>query len=121
MERKNSGVISMSELNLNKLKKWEEEEYSKIRFDLKRLLESHKMNPKDLHLDFIVVAIQNGELLESNNKLNSQLEKVVKELDELKKEREEKVFRKEARANINYSTFETSRYYFNLFCKNRKS
>lgn len=38
-------------------------------------------------------------MLESNKKLNEQLETVVKELDELKKEREEKVFRKEARAN----------------------
>lgn len=38
-------------------------------------------------------------MLEFNKKLNDQLETVVKELDKVKKEREEKVYRKKARAN----------------------
>ena len=97
--KENSKVISLSELNLNELKKYKEEEYSKIRCDLELILEGQKINQKDLHLGFIGLATQNSELLESNKNLNEQLETVVKELDELKKEREEKVFRKEARAN----------------------
>lgn len=95
----NSKILSVSELNLNKLKKYKEEEYSKIRCDLELILEGQKINQKDLHLGFIGLAAQNSELLESNKKLNEQLETVIKELDELKKEREEKVHRKEARAN----------------------
>jgi integrase len=63
--------------------KCQEEEYRKIRSDLA----------------FIGLAAQNSELLESNEKLNHQLDTVVKELYELKKEREEKVSRKEARSN----------------------
>ena len=99
MIKENSNVISLSELNLNELKTYKEEEYSKIRCDLELILEGQKINQKDLHLGFIGLAAQNSELLESNKKLNEQLETVVKELGELKKEREEKVFRKEARAN----------------------
>ena len=96
MIKENSQIISVSELNLNELR---EEEYSKIRCDLGLILEGQKINQKDLHLGFLGLAAQNSELLESNKKLNEQLETVVKELDALKKEREEKVFRKEARAN----------------------
>lgn len=92
-------TIPVSEVNLNKLKKYKEEEYSKIRCGLELIWESQKINQKDLHLGFIGLAGQNSELLESNKKLNKQLETVVKELDELKKERKEKVFRKEACAN----------------------
>ena len=99
MINKNSEIICLSELNLNELKKYKEEEYSKIRCDLELIFEGQKINQKDLHLGFIGLAAQNSELLESNKKLNEQLETVVKELDELKKEREEKVFRKETRAN----------------------
>jgi len=99
MLKENSKITSVSELNLNKLKKWKGEEYSKIRCDLGLILEGQKMNQKNLRLGFIGLATQNSELLELNKKLNDQLETVVKELDELKKEREEKVSRKEARAN----------------------
>lgn len=99
MIKENSQLISVSELNLNELKKYKKEEYSKIGCDLGLILKGQKINQRDLGLGFIGLAAQNSELLESNKKLNEQLETVVKELDELKKEREEKVFRKEARAN----------------------
>nr|YP_010283343.1 hypothetical protein MKU01_pgp031 [Psammodictyon constrictum]ULD16462.1 hypothetical protein [Psammodictyon constrictum] len=99
MLKENSKIIYISELNLNKLRKWKKEEYSKICCDLKLILEGQKINQKDLHLGFIGLATQNSELIESNKKLNDQLETVVKELNELNKEREEKVCRKEARAN----------------------
>jgi integrase len=79
--------------------KCQEEEYRKIRSDLASILEGQEMNQKDLRLGFIGLAAQNSELLESNEKLNHQLDTVVKELYELKKEREEKVSRKEARSN----------------------
>ena len=99
MIKENSKIISVCEVSLNKLKKYKEEEYSKIRSDLELILEGQKINQKDLHLGFIGLAAQNSELLELNKKLNEQLETVVKELYELKKEREEKAARKEARAN----------------------
>ena len=99
MTIKNSQVVSVLEVNLNKLQKAKEEEYQKIRYDLELILEGQKINQKDLRLGFIGLAAQNSELLESNKKLNYQLERVVKELDELKKERDEKMNRKEARIN----------------------
>ena len=89
MTKENSQIISVSELDLNELKKYKEEEYSKIRCDLGLILEGQKINQKDLHLGFIGLAAQNSELLDSNKKLNKQLETVVKQLDELKKERQE--------------------------------
>jgi site-specific recombinase XerD len=94
--------LSLSELkkeDFNKLKKWKEEEYSKIRSDLGLILEGQKLNQKDLRLGFIGLATQNSELLELNKKLSQQLERVEKELNVLKKGREEKAARKEARAN----------------------
>ena len=97
MRKENSKIIPVCESN--KLKKYNEKEYNKIRSDLKLILKGQKINQKDLHLGFIGLASQNSELLELNKKLNEQLETVVKELYELKKEREEKMYRKEARAN----------------------
>ena len=99
MIKENNRILFVFELNLNKLKKYKEEEYSKIHCDLKLILEGQRINHKNLHLGFIGLASQNNELLKCNKKLNGQLERVVKELNELKKEREEKVSRKEARAN----------------------
>ena len=102
MKEEINPVISLSELkkeDFNKLKKWKEEEYSKIRSDLGLILEGQKINQKDLRLGFIGLATQNSELLELNKKLSQQLERVEKELNVLKKEREEKAARKEARAN----------------------
>lgn len=84
MVKENSRIRSISEVNLNKLKKYKEEEYSKIRYDLGLILEGQKINQKDLHLGFIELAAQNSELLQSNKKLNEKLKRVVKELGELK-------------------------------------
>ena len=53
--------LSLSELkkeDFNKLKKWKEEEYSKIRSDLGLILEGQKINQKDLRLGFIGLATQ---------------------------------------------------------------
>ena len=99
MIKRYNNIISASKLDLKKLKKWEKEEYSKIRCDLELILEGQKMNQKDLRLGFIGLATQNSDLLKLNEKLNDQLKTVVKELNELKKEREAKMSRKEARAN----------------------
>ena len=51
MKEEINPVISLSELkkeDFNKLKKWKEEEYSKIRSDLGLILEGQKINQKDL-------------------------------------------------------------------------
>ena len=67
MKEEINPVISLSELkkeDFNKLKKWKEEEYSKIRSDLGLILEGQKINQKDLRLGFIGLATQNSELLE---------------------------------------------------------
>ena len=93
-------IISLSELkkeDFKKLKKWKEEEYSKIRSDLGLILEGQKINQKDLRLGFIGLATQNSELLELNKKLSQQLERVEKELNVLKKEREEKAPQNQSR------------------------
>jgi len=102
MKKNISKGLSLSEgkkEGFKELKKWKEEEYSKIRSDLGLILEGQKINQKDLRLGFIGLASQNSELLEFNKKLRHQLERVEKELNVLKKEREEKAARKEARAN----------------------
>lgn len=102
MTKDTSKILSLSKLykkDLNKLTKWREEEYKEIRSDLELILEGQKINQKDLQLGFIGLATQNSELLELNKKLHQQLERVEKELNALKKEREEKTARKEARAN----------------------
>ena len=102
MKEEINPVISLSELkkeDFNKLKKWKQEEYSEIRSDLGLILEGQKINQKDLRLGFIGLATQNSELLALNKKLSQQLERVEKEFSVLKKEREEKAARKEARAN----------------------
>ena len=48
---------------------------------------------------FIGLALRNEELLKSNDQLKQQLDGVLKELNLIKQEREEKAARKEARAN----------------------
>ena len=60
---------------------------------------SQKLEQEDLRLGFIELATQNNELLEVNKKLNRQLERVKKEFNVLKKEREKKAARKETSAN----------------------
>jgi hypothetical protein len=46
------------------LKKWKEDGYQKIRYDLGLLLEGHKINQKDLRLGFLGLGKENSELLE---------------------------------------------------------
>ena len=96
---KGLSLYELKKEDFNILKIYKKEEYNKIRSDLRLILEGQKLNQKDLRLGFIGLATQNSELLELNKKLNQQLEKVVKELNVLKKEREEREARKEARAN----------------------
>lgn len=96
---KMTSPFKLNKDDFNKLKKWRQEEYKEIRSNLELILEVQKINQKDLQLGFIGLATQNRELIGLNNKLNQQLERVEKEFNILKKEREEKVTRKEARAN----------------------
>jgi len=95
-------VLSLSKLkdkDFKKLKKWKEEEYKEIRSDLELILKGQKINQKDLRLGFIGLATQNCELLDLNKKQNQKLERVEKELNVLKKEREEKARRREKWSN----------------------
>ena len=52
----------------------------------------------DLQKGFIGLALRNEELLQSNAQLKEQLDDVLKELNAMKKEREEKAARREKRA-----------------------
>ena len=54
---------------------------------------------EDLQRGFIGLALRNEELLKSNDQLKQQLDGVLKELNLIKQEREERAARKEARAN----------------------
>lgn len=92
-------IINSKQKNLGNIIKIQKEDYKEIRSDLALILEGQKINQKDLRLCFIKLATQNNELLESNNKLNEQLATVLAELNELKKERQQKLSRKKARAN----------------------
>lgn len=94
-----SEIINLKERNLSNILRSKKDNYHKIRSDIALVLEGQKINQKDLRLCFIKLATQTNELVESNKKLNEQLEKVMTELNELKKEREEKLSRKKARAN----------------------
>jgi len=49
----------------------------------------------DLRKGFIGLALRNEKLLKSNEQLKEQLDKVLKELNAIKKEREEKAARRE--------------------------
>ena len=53
----------------------------------------------DLQRGFIGLALRNQELVELNRKLTQQLDIVVRELNQIKQEREEQTARKETRAN----------------------
>ena len=54
---------------------------------------------EELRRGFIGLALRNEELLKSNEQLKQQLDGVLKELNTIKQEREEKAARKETRAN----------------------
>jgi integrase len=55
----------------------------------------------DLRKGFIGLALRNEELLKSNDQLKQQLDEVLKKLNTIKQEREEKAARKEAWTNRN--------------------
>ena len=68
----------MEKTDFNRIKEWKENEYKKIRSGLELILESQKINQKDLRLEFIELAKQNCELLDLNKKLTKQLDSVIK-------------------------------------------
>lgn len=76
-------IINPKEKNLSNIIRIQKDDYNKIRSNLALVLEDQKINQKDLTLCFIKLATQNNELLESNKKLNEQLERVIAELNEL--------------------------------------
>ena len=94
----NAFVPEMNRLSnsyLNKIEKKlnhnsNENNYEKILNNLELLLEGQKVTQKDLQLGFIGLAKQNSELLDLNKELNQQLDVVMSELNQIKKEREEK-------------------------------
>jgi hypothetical protein len=63
-----SKVISFTELgevkknDFNKLKKWKEDDYKKIRSNVPLRLKGQKINQKDLRFDFFGLAKQNRHL-----------------------------------------------------------
>ena len=86
-------IIEKRELNSNGRLTFE-----KLESQLDHLVKGQEVNQQELRLGFIGLAKQNQELLDLNKELSEELKKVVKELDILKKEREEKEIRKQARA-----------------------
>ena len=80
--------------------------YEPVKYELSKILENQRISKKkqDQILEttqrgFIGLALRNEELLKSNDRLKQQLDEVLKELNAIKEEREEKAARKEARAN----------------------
>ena len=93
----------------NKLQKIKKNQFiteSEVESKLDILVEGQTNNSKelqairnDLQKGFIGLALRNEELLKSNDQLKQQLDGVLKELNLIKQEREEKEARKQARAN----------------------
>ena len=80
--------------------------YETLKDELSQILENQRISKKkqDQILEttqrgFIGIALRNEELLKSNHQLNQQLDDVIKELNTIKQEREEKAARKEAWTN----------------------
>lgn len=93
----------------NKLQKIKKNQFiteSEVESKLDILVEGQTNNSKelqairnDLQKGFIGLALRNEELLKSNDQLKQQLDVVLKELNLIKQEREEKEARKQARAS----------------------
>jgi integrase len=93
----------------NKLQKIKKNQFiteSEVESKLNILVEGQTNNSKelqairnDLQKGFIGLALRNEELLKSNDQLKQQLDGILKELNLIKQEREEKEARKQARAN----------------------
>ena len=80
--------------------------YETLKDELSKILENQRITKKkqDQILEttqrgFIGLALRNEELLKSNDQLKQQLDDVIKELNTIKQEREEKAARKEAWTN----------------------
>jgi integrase len=80
--------------------------YETLKDELSQILENQRISKKkqDQILEttqrgFIGIALRNEELLKSNDQLKQQLDDVLKELNTIKQEREEKAARKEAWTN----------------------
>ena len=80
--------------------------YETLKDEFSQILENQRISKKkqDQILEttqrgFIGIALRNEELLKSNHQLNQQLDDVIKELNTIKQEREEKAARKEAWTN----------------------
>jgi len=80
--------------------------YEILKDELSQILENQRISKKkqDEILEttqrgFIGIALRNEELLKSNDQLKQQLDNVIKELNTIKQEREEKAARKEAWTN----------------------
>jgi len=94
---------------MNKLQKIEKNQFItefEVESKLDILVKGQTKNSKelqaireDLQRGFIGLALRNEELLKSNDQLKQQLDGVLKELNIIKQEREEKEARKQARAN----------------------
>ena len=81
----------LERINIDKLS------YKKVEDQLDLVLKGQEVNQQELRLGFIALAKQNSELLDLNKELNEQLDIVVSELSELKKEREKQAARREKR------------------------
>jgi integrase len=87
----------------NKIQKFKKENnnssLNKFQSQLELILEGQEISRDEMRRGFIGLAQQNQELLDLNKQLTQQLETVVEELNQFKRERQEKAARKEARAN----------------------
>lgn len=81
----------LERINIDKLS------YKKVEDQLDLVLKGQEVNQQELRLGFIGLAKQNSELLDLNKELNEQLDIVVSELSELKKEREKQAARRKKR------------------------
>ncbi len=105
-----SFFLKINNIYNSQIKKQCQKKFSKNQFitesKLDILVEGQTNNSKelqairnDLQKGFIGLALRNEELLKSNDQLKQQLDGVLKELNLIKQEREEKEARKQARAS----------------------
>jgi integrase len=91
---------------MNKIQRFNETEeknnnlaLEKVESQLNQIQKGQEINQIELRRGFIGLAAQNQELLDLNKQLTQELETVVEELNQFKRERQEKAARKQARAN----------------------
>ena len=64
--------------------------FNKFQYQFKLILEGQEISRDEMRRGFIGLAQQNQELLKLNKKLTQQLETVAEELNQFKRERQEK-------------------------------